>query len=565
MIRLSRVAHWVFGTSLGLLACAEGPPDSPSSPGTDGEPGPIVGGGGLADGSPPGSALGSGGGPVIGDSDSALLPARVWRLSHEQYRKSVVALTGMEPDLSNFAPESGNGKFTTFSSTAFVQVDLAGNYYNVAKTIASEIATQKLAALTSCPLTASCRDDFIRELAGRAFRTPLTPETREGLNAVFDLASAQATVESGFRAVLAAVLNSPLFLYRKEIGPETALSSAEFELTPHQVAEFLSFSLLDAPPPAWLGETADAGLLNPKDLASVLQKLMDEPDFTTALHHFLTEWLEVAFFDQVQKSDVFPGFDAARPLMQSELHEFFRESGAPERGLRNLLLDPVPPVSPALENFYSSDPSAPAATPRIGILALGSVLASHAKSYLTSPTLRGLFVRARLFCQDVSLPPGFTPPPLSETEGLKVARSTRELYERHAAEPLCASCHELTDNIGFALEAFDGAGRSRSLDATQGFQIPLNTTAELVDTDVDRLLTGPGDLSVALSESSAVKECFARQAFRFYFGQEERRDDEPAIIKGRDSILQEDTLRALTLGLFMSETTAKRGRGGGEN
>lgn len=571
MVALSRVARLALSLSLALgpLACSGG--ESP-------EPGAGAGGrGSLSTGSGDGvggdSLAGIGGNLTAGTggesgsgagASSGLLPARVWRLSHEQYRKSVVDLVGIEPDLSNFSPESGNGKFTNFSSTAFVQVDLAANYYKVAQTIATDLSTSQLAALTNCPLMTGCRDEFIAELGAKAFRAPVPVEVKTRLTALFDLASAEVGTESAFRAVLTAILNSPLFLHRKEIGPESEPASPELNLTDHQLAEFLSFSLLGSPPPAWLRDAADAGSLSAGDLTPTLERLMAEPAFSTELGQFLTEWLEVSFFDQVEKSDVFPGFETARPLMLQELREFLAQSGSSERGLKNLLLDPVPPVSPALENFYGSDPSAPQSAERIGILGLGSVLASHAKSYLTSPTLRGKFVRARFLCREITLPEGFTPPPLSETEALGVAKSTRELYEQHQLQAVCATCHELTDPIGFALEAFDGAGRVRTLDTTQGFSVPVDTTATLVESDVDRPLLGAKDLSVALSESNTVKECLARQAFRFYFGQEELTKQEPAVMTAFERLRTEDKLGALAAALFSTKTTTLRTRGGSE-
>jgi hypothetical protein len=40
----------------------------------------------------------------------------------------------------------------------------------------------------------------------------------------------------------------------------------------------------------------------------------------------------------------------------------------------------------------------------------------------------------------------------------------REQMERHRANPQCATCHRITDPIGFALENFDGVGHWRTRD-----------------------------------------------------------------------------------------------------
>ena len=58
---------------------------------------------------------------------------------------------------------------------------------------------------------------------------------------------AEATFEAGVEAVVAAMLQSPYFLYRREIGdvdPGTGLA----RLTSHEVASELSYLLTDSMP-----------------------------------------------------------------------------------------------------------------------------------------------------------------------------------------------------------------------------------------------------------------------------------------------------------------------------
>src|SRR5690606_22113407 len=117
--------------------------------------------------------------------------------------------------------------------------------------------------------------------------------------------------------------------------------------------------------------------------------------------------------------------------MAEETAEFLAQYGTTQNTLAELLLSPVPTVSRALDQFYLTGAAPPAEPQRIGVLGLGTVLSHHAKPHLTSPTLRGTFIRSRFFCQSITLPPGFTPPPLSETEVLGLARTTRELYQQH--------------------------------------------------------------------------------------------------------------------------------------
>lgn len=556
----------LLGSSMGCNAGAGDESEDGSSSGSTagtaaGGTGSAVGGtgsgaGGIVSGTG-GTGSGAGG---SGIASTAALSARAWRLSHAQYAASVVDLVGVEPSMENFQPESGNGKFSNFSSTNFVGVDLAANYYDVAKDIAEGLTTVELIALSSCDLSATCKEAFISEVGEKAFRSAVPVEVATRLSEIFDLAASEVDDETGFRAMLLAILNSPLFLYRKEIGPEAEALNASFDLTQDQVAEFLSFSLLNSPPPAWLREKALADGLDAAGVAEAIGQIMASPRFEEQLQHFLGQWLEVDHFESVEKFDVFPGFEAVKPFMEEELHAFLEQSGTSEATLVNLLLDPVPSVRPALDQFYYSDPSAPEEGERLGALQLGAVLASHAKTYLTSPTLRGMFIRERLFCTEITLPPGFTPPPLTETEDKGIATTTRELYRIHQETPVCAQCHNLTDNIGFALEEFDGAGRFRTEDSTQGPSVPLDLETEITDSDVDRPLSSARDLSVALSESTMVKECLAQQAFRFYFGQVEESVQVPAVAAGAAGLVAGGNLGGLAEALMSTENTFTRNR-----
>jgi hypothetical protein len=83
------------------------------------------------------------------------------------------------------------------------------------------------------------------------------------------------------------------------------------------------------------------------------------------------------------------------------------------------------------------------------------VLAARDHSDGTSPTRRGLFVLTRLLCQNLPLMPPANlqiPPPPT---GLLTAR---ERLDEHTTNPVCASCHRITDPVGLSLEHFNALG-----------------------------------------------------------------------------------------------------------
>jgi hypothetical protein len=95
--------------------------------------------------------------------------------------------------------------------------------------------------------------------------------------------------------------------------------------------------------------------------------------------------------------------------------------------------------------------------------------------------------------------------------------------EAHRANPVCASCHELIDPFGFALENFDLVGRWRDTDAGE----PIDAAAVLTDgTRVD----GPAALRDALlGRSDAFVTALTEKLMTYALGRILTADDKPAV------------------------------------
>ena len=79
----------------------------------------------------------------------------------------------------------------------------------------------------------------------------------------------------------------------------------------------------------------------------------------------------------------------------------------------------------------------------------------------TSPTIRGAWVLENI----LGTPPP-PPPPNVPTIREKAAHEEltfREALAKHREDASCASCHDLIDPVGFALDAYDAVGRWRSI------------------------------------------------------------------------------------------------------
>jgi hypothetical protein len=105
---------------------------------------------------------------------------------------------------------------------------------------------------------------------------------------------------------------------------------------------------------------------------------------------------------------------------------------------------------------FAGDP----ARQRGGLLRHGSILTVTSYATRTSPVIRGHWILANL----AGSPPPPPPPDIPALDNQVVAATLpiRERLAQHRANPACASCHDVMDPVGFALEHFDAVGRWRA-------------------------------------------------------------------------------------------------------
>src|SRR5207248_10028233 len=132
---------------------------------------------------------------------------------------------------------------------------------------------------------------------------------------------------------------------------------------------------------------------------------------------------------------------------------------------------------------------------RGGLLRHGSVLTITSYATRTSPVIRGKWVLENL----LGTPP---PPPLPDVPALddntvSASLPVRERLMQHRANAACASCHNLMDPVGFALENFDAVGRWRTTEEGQ----PVDASGGLPD---GSLFTGVNGLEAGLLKRPEV-------------------------------------------------------------
>ena len=239
-------------------------------------------------------------------------------------------------------------------------------------------------------------------------------------------------------------------------------------------------------------------------------------------HHFrrfVLEWLEVDELERSAKSAALhPEYDALKSHMLAETSAFVDEVMVAEgASISALLTAGFASVDPPLARFYGLKTwgarASLANSGRIGILQQASFLAAHAHEDFTSPVKRGDFVMKKLLCAPTRRPAELGidlvfPPP-------STALTTRERFSQHVVDPSCASCHDAIDAFGFPFETFDAAGRARTTENAR----PVNPVTEARVGGKTVRLENSVELSRILAKSPEVKECFARQAFRYFSAQ----------------------------------------------
>ena len=135
---------------------------------------------------------------------------------------------------------------------------------------------------------------------------------------------------------------------------------------------------------------------------------------------------------------------------------------------------------------------------RAGLLGKASILTVTSYAHRTSPVVRGKWLLENILGTPPPPPPPDVPA-LSENED-KTAKplSVRERMELHRSNTVCASCHNVMDPLGFALENFDGIGRYRSMNVAGDLIDTSGTLANGVPVD------GPLDLRNALIDAPEV-------------------------------------------------------------
>ena len=356
---------------------------------------------------------------------------------------------------------------------------------------------------------------IIRDLARRAYRGDVTATDLKGLLAFYEQGFAEGGFEAGIESALAAMLVSPRFLFKIEQTPAGINAGEIYALRDIELARRLALFIWSSiPDDALLTDAQQGNLQDPKVLEHHVRRMLADERALNLSNNFASQWLHLRNLDAITPDGrLFPDFDDnLRQAMRRETQLHFEAVVRDDRSVLDLIRADHTYLNERLAKHYQVPHiygsrfrrvNLPKDSPRGGLFRQGSVLTVTSYATRTSPVIRGHWILENILGSP-------TPPPPEEVPALDAQKkiganlSVRERLAQHRENPSCASCHNIMDPIGFALENFDAVGRWRDLengkpvDASGG--LPDGSRFEGVDGLEKSILKRPELFVAALTE-----------------------------------------------------------------
>ncbi|HZH04924.1 MAG TPA: DUF1592 domain-containing protein [Myxococcaceae bacterium] len=423
-----------------------------------------------------------------------------------------------------------------------VDTNDASRLMEVAELVGSRVA-DRLTERPTCDSVAlgeeACARKFIERFGRRAYRRPLETGEVDELQAHYTQVRAELTLghAEALQVLFQAMLQSPNFLYRWELGPTTALArgaGAAVTLNPHELASRLSYFLWGTMPDDALFAAADSGqLTTPAQVAAQARRMLGDPKARDAIANFHLEWLGIDNLEGIQKGAAFPQWDAELKLdLQKETYLFVNEVvfGEGNGRLAALFSAPFTFASEKQASIYGLEGVTGRELRRVllppgkrsGILTQVAFLAKNATGSESHPVRRGVTVLEKVLCTHLPVAPDVLP----EVKPASADVTTRERFAEHSSNSCARGCHDRIDPLGFSFEHYDAVGRFRTRDGDK--EVDASSTVSFPSGEVQKFQNA-FELASALAISPDVRSCMVRQWLRYALGRAEVPEDQRSI------------------------------------
>jgi hypothetical protein len=535
--------------------------------GSPGSGGRVTSTGGAASSGAGGSSTGTGSSTGSGGSTASCTPLtpsprRLWRLSAAQWGNAVKDLLGLSSP-PNLTSKGGEAQFAFLvDPTLKVDPSMLFDMFQQSQTVLSQIDSKVTSTLAPCSGTTSsaqttCATSFIQTLAAKAYRRPLDSTEVPNLMKVY-ATGAMTDYKTGVEAMIQAVILSPSFIYRTELGPSTltADSSGNYPnttLTPYEVASQLSFTLLGSLPDAALtSAAADGSLGTTAGITTQIQRLFALPAVQANVTNIILSWFNVnQMFAKVKDTSLLSALsssDQNQTTIENDLLTSAQNwvnsiiwSGSGK--FADLMTSQTVYVNQRLATLYpgltysggkapTSNSTFVAATwpssqGRSGILTQPAYLWAASDPALTSIVKRGKGIHDSIICADPLPPPiDLSTPSAVNVIACKSPDGTQTLSTcdsevlqsdaRMMFQP-CMNCHQMMDPYSRVLLNFGPIGNYRTVDEAGRTIDPTFTFGVLTPLSGQKI-TGAQSFAQALVSSGTFDGCSVQQMTSYAIG-----------------------------------------------
>jgi len=486
---------------------------------------------GVMPGTGPGGGLTPGGGGSTGTLPTTTVTKlnlsgtptyyRVVRLTNAQWTNSVQSVLGLAspPSQAEGFQNAVSGTTDFTNNELVLDVDSRGwsDYQAAAEALATQVTSDP--AQLSKLYSGTDAAGFISTVGRRVYRRPLTAAESAAYQKRFDLGATlsgtQTAFAKGAEVVLEAMLQSPNFLYRTELG------AAGAPLSSYEMAAKLSLWLRNSTPDdALLEAAAGAGKLDtPDGAAAAAQKLLEDPAAKAVMRQFHGEFLHFGKFSTLSKEDV-AGYNAAttNPELAESSYLFFDKIFSQGLGVKDIFLSTKGFVGPTMAAL-SGGGMAPASgfverdldSHRIGYFLQLPFLMLYARPDGPDPIHRGVSMSLDVLCAPLGPFAGEIPPLPKRVAG----QTNRMRVDAHTTG--CGTvCHNnMINPLGFAFENFDGMGQYRETEMNGSEVLPIDASGSFAFLDGTKSYKNAAELMQVLATDQQTHLCYSKKLASF--------------------------------------------------
>jgi len=441
---------------------------------------------------------------------------RVIRLSNEQWANSVQTVLGLATPSNlaeNFrATVSGNTDFDNNELLLDVDNSSWQNFEAAAETLADQVTASD--ATLAKAYSGKDAAGLISTLGRRAYRRPLTSAEQAKYLTLYNsgstLSGSRSALAKGASLVIRAMLQSPNFLYRTELG------AVGQPLSGFEMAAKLSLWLNNTTPDDKLLDTAAGSTLNTVDGAVAAAKTMLEGDAAKKImRSFHGQFLHLDLFSSITK-DMVQGFNQAiGPELTESSFLFFDKIFAKDLGVKDIFLSTSGFVGPNMAAVYGDGVTAPASgyseqplANRVGFFTQLPYLMYWARNGEPDSIHRGVTLNIDVLCATLG-PPAIVLPNLPAKQPGQTNRDVVDATTSGCGQ----ACHNAMINpIGFAFEHYDGMGRYRTTEKdSTGADLTINSSGTYTFTDGTRTYKDANELMQAMANGEQAHACYAKK------------------------------------------------------